>query len=101
MQRSWALVWSVTISGRTPRFTSSGTISAALPHSAIEMARPSAVYFFDARQGVIQRGRLLIHVAGTQTEIDAALLTFDVQRAGAGQRRGQRLRAAHAAQTGG
>ena len=62
---------------------------------------PFGGVFFDARQGVIQRGGLLIHVAGTQTEIDAALLTFDIQRAGAGQRRGQRLRAAHAAQTGG
>jgi len=57
--------------------------------------------FLDTRQGVIQRSGLFIHVAGTQTEIDAALLTFDVQRAGARQRRGQRLRATHAAQTGG
>ena len=57
--------------------------------------------FFDARQGVIQRSGLFIHVAGTQTEIDAALLAFNVQRAGACQRRSQRLCAAHAAQTGG
>ena len=79
---------------RTPRFSS--VISAALPHSAID-GRPSAVSS-DARQGVSSEVAT-IHVAGTQTEIDG-LLTSDV-RSGAGQRRGQRLRAAHAAQTGG
>ena len=57
--------------------------------------------FLDTRQGVIQRSGLFVHVAGAQTEIDAALLAFNIQRAGAGQRRGQRLRAAHAAQPGG
>ncbi len=57
--------------------------------------------FFDARQRVVQVVGLLVDVAGAQAEIDAALLAFDVQRAGAGQRRGQRLRAAHAAQAGG
>jgi urocanate hydratase len=35
----------------------------------------------------------IVHIAGAQTEIDAALLAFNVQRAGPGQRRGQRLRA--------
>ncbi len=57
--------------------------------------------FLDAGQRVIQRGGLLVNVAGTQTEIDPALLTFDIQRAGACQRRRQRLCAAHTAQTGG
>ncbi|MCY1397970.1 hypothetical protein D9M71_129940 [compost metagenome] len=55
----------------------------------------------DARQGVIQVGGLLVDVAGLQAEVDAALLAFDVQRAGAGQGRGQRLGAAHATEAGG
>lgn len=57
--------------------------------------------FLDPRQRVVQRGGLLVNVAGTQTKIDPALLTFDIQRAGACQRRRQRLCAAHTAQTGG
>ena len=56
---------------------------------------------FDARQRVIEILGLFIDVTGTQTEINAALLAFNVQRARAGQRGGQRLRAAHPAQTGG
>ncbi len=44
---------------------------------------------------------MLVDVAGFQAEIDAHLLTLDVQRARTGQGRGQRLRATHAAQAGG
>lgn len=44
--------------------------------------------FVDTRQRVIQRCGLLIHIAGTQTEIDTALLTFNVKRTRARQRRG-------------
>ncbi len=54
----------------------------------------------DARQRVVQIGRLLVDVARLQAEVDAALLAFDIQRARARERRGQRLRAAHAAQAG-
>ena len=54
--------------------------------------------FFDAGQRVVEVGGLFVDVAGAQAHVDAALLAFDVERAGAGQRRGQRLRAAHAAQ---
>ncbi|MND28034.1 hypothetical protein D3C80_185100 [compost metagenome] len=57
--------------------------------------------FLDAGQGIIQRRRLLVNVAGTQAEIDTALLALNVQRAGARQGRGQRLRTAHSAQAGG
>ena len=60
-----------------------------------------ASVFVDTRQRIVKRCRLLVHVTGTQTEIDAALLAFNVQRAGACQRRSQRLRTAHATQTGG
>jgi hypothetical protein len=45
-------------------------------------------------------GRLFVQVARLQPEIDAALLAFDHQAAGAGEGRRQRLRAAHAAQAG-
>lgn len=55
--------------------------------------------FFDARQRIVQIGCLLIDVAGAQTEINAALLALNVERARAGKRGGQRLRAAHAAET--
>jgi len=44
---------------------------------------------------------LLIDIAAVETEIDADLLAFDVQRAGASQGRGQRLGATHAAEAGG
>ena len=56
---------------------------------------------FDARQRVIEVVGLFIDIAGTQTEIDAALLALNVQGARTRQRRGQRLRAAHATQSGG
>src|SRR3546814_19763838 len=45
--------------------------------------------------------RSFVNVAGTQAHIDAFLLAFDVEAAGAGQARGQRLGAAHAAEPGG
>ncbi|RMU34474.1 hypothetical protein ALP30_01526 [Pseudomonas syringae pv. primulae] len=54
--------------------------------------------FGDACQCVVQIRRLFVDIAGLDAEIDAALLAFDVQRAGPGQCRGQRLCATHAAQ---
>src|SRR5471032_2384033 len=57
--------------------------------------------FFDAGQRVVEVFGLLVDVAAVQTEIDAHLLAFDVQRASASQGRGQRLSAAHAAEAGG
>ena len=50
-------------------------------------------------QGLVDVFGLLVHIAGSQTEVDAALLAFNVQRAGTGQRGGQRLCPAHATQT--
>ncbi len=55
----------------------------------------------DQRQRVVDVAGLLVHVARAQAEVDAALLALDVERAGTGQRGGQRLRAAHATQAGG
>jgi len=51
------------------------------------------------RQCIVNVVRLLIDVARAQAEIDTALPTLDVQRAGTGQTRRQRLRAPHAAQS--
>src|SRR5471030_3009778 len=56
--------------------------------------------FGDAGQRVVEVGGLFIDITAVQTEIDADLLAFDVQRASAGQGRGQRLSAAHAAEAG-
>ena len=55
--------------------------------------------FGDAGQRVVEVGGLLVDIAAVQAEIDADLLAFDVQRAGTGQGCGQRLSAAHAAET--
>ena len=41
---------------------------------------------FDARQRVVEVVGLLVDVLRAQAQVDAALLAFDVQRAGAGQR---------------
>ena len=54
----------------------------------------------DARQGVIDVGRLLIDILRAQAEIDARLPAFDGQRTRTGQRCRQRLRAAHPAEAG-
>ncbi|MCY1434669.1 hypothetical protein D9M71_507350 [compost metagenome] len=52
----------------------------------------------DARQRVVQVSGLLVDVTAAQAKIDAALLAFDIQRAGAGQGCGQWLGTAHATQ---
>ena len=44
---------------------------------------------------------LLVEIAGAQAHLDAARLAFDGEHRGARHRRGQRLRAAHAAEAGG
>ena len=56
--------------------------------------------FLDELQRVVDVAGLLVHIPCAQAEVDAALLALDVERAGAGQRGGQGLRAAHAAQAG-
>ena len=59
---------------------------------------PLAHGFADHRQGFVERGGLAVEVAGTQAEIDSALLALHREHAGAGERPGQRLRPAHPAQ---
>ena len=53
---------------------------------------------FDQGQRIVQIARLLVEVARAQAKINARLLAFDDQRAGAREARRQRLRAAHAAE---
>ena len=53
------------------------------------------------RQRVVEVPGLLVEIARAQTEVDACLLAFDGQRYRAGEARGERLRAAHAAEAGG
>ena len=54
----------------------------------------------DERERVVEVARLLVEVARAQAEVEARLLAFDVQRHGTGERGGQRLRTAHAAEAG-
>src|SRR5204863_6849470 len=51
-----------------------------------------------AGERVVEVARLLVEVAGTKAEVDPALLAFDGERHGPGEGRGERLRAAHAAE---
>ena len=98
MSGSWALVWSVTMSGRTPRRDQFREDLGGVAAQGDGDRLAFGGVFGDAGQRVVQVRGLLVDIAGFQAEIDAALLAFDVQRAGARQRRGQRLRAAHAAE---
>ena len=98
---SCAEVWSVTTSGRTPRRTSSGKMSAALP------SRPTDSGFFSAHERSIIASASSSDLAWAsrylvlQPHLDAARLAFHRQHGGARHHRGQRLRAAHAAEAGG
>src|SRR3546814_1444790 len=65
------------------------------------LGRTGAGVLRDASKGVGEVARLLGDVTGAQAHVDAALLALDVEAAGTGETRGQRLRAAHAAEPGG
>ena len=65
-------------------------------HRLAFAARP-----FDHRQRLVQRRGAHVEIAGLQPHLDPAGLAFDREQRCAGHRRGQRLRAAHAAQAGG
>ena len=69
------------MSGRTPRLTSSGKISAALPQrdGSLLLLRYMAGGYGPGRH---QIAGLLIDIAGTQTEVDTRLLAFNIQRTG-------------------
>ena len=55
----------------------------------------------DHGQRLVERGGLLVEIAGAQPHLDARGLAFDRQHRGAREGRGERLRAAHAAEAGG
>src|SRR3546814_3064683 len=55
----------------------------------------------DAGERVVEVGGLFVDVTGLQAHVDALLLAFDVEAAGAGKACGKRLRALHAAEAGG
>ncbi len=57
-----------------------------------------ALGFLDHAERLVERRRLLVDVARLQAEVDARLVAFDRDHRETGHRRGQRLRAAHAAQ---
>lgn len=66
------------------------------PHRArLARGRPAR----DERQRLVERLRLLVEIAGAQPGVDPALVAFDREAGGAGHHRGERLRAAHAAET--
>src|SRR5690606_1042248 len=55
----------------------------------------------DLLQRLVERGRLLVEIAGADAEIDAGLVAFDGEAADAGEDGSQRLRATHAAEPAG
>jgi hypothetical protein len=89
------------VGGGRPRRTSSGSTSAALPSRATDRARAGRRVPPDARDRIVEVARLLVDVARAQAKVDPRLLAFDDERAGAGEGRRERLRAAHAAEAGG
>ena len=101
MTGSCAEVWSVTMSGLTPRRKSSGSTSPALPSSATETALRSLVDLSMIASASSRSFADDVEIAGAQAHIDAGGAAFDRQARGAGHRRRERLRAAHAAEAGG
>ena len=91
----------MTASGRTPRRTSSGSISAALPSTPTESGLRVAARALDHRQRFVQVLCLGVEIAGLEPHLDARRLAFDRQQRCARHGRGERLRAAHAAEPGG
>ncbi len=86
------------MSGRTPRRTSSGRISAALPSRPTDTGLPPRARVAQDRERVVEVRRLPVEVARRKPHLDPARLAFDRQHRRAGHRRGERLRAAHAAE---
>ncbi len=91
----------MTASGRMPRRTISGNTSAALPSRPTEIGFPALCERSTISSASSIERRLGVEVAGLQPELDAARLALDGDHRGAGQGRGERLRAAHAAEAAG
>jgi len=71
-----------------------------LPRSATEIGLPAPLGGLEHGKCFVERLRLCVHVAGFQTLVDAALPAFNRQHVESRHRGRQRLRAAHAAETG-
>ena len=91
----------MTRSNCTPRRASSGNTSPALPSRPTEIPLPSLGRTLHAVHRVVEIVGHLVQVARLQPPLDAVRVDLDVEAGRAGQGRGQRLRAAHAAQAGG
>ncbi len=90
----------MTASGRMPRSSSVCSTSTILPSSATEIGLAFFLRGVEQGERLVHGLRLHVHVAGLQALVDAALAAFDRQHAEARHGGGQRLRAAHAAETG-
>src|SRR3954462_8717489 len=108
---SWADVWSVTRSNRTPRRGAPGDNPAAVAgqlgeplagvaEQADRQADALVGGLADAVDGIVDVGGHLVQVAGLEPAGDGVRVALDVEACGTGERRGQRLGAAHAAQAG-
>jgi len=82
-----------------PRRTISGKTSAALPQSPTDMARRAA-RASSIIQRVVERWRCGVEIANFDPLCDAGGIDLDAQDCGIGHLAGERLRAAHAAETG-
>ena len=91
----------MTRSKRTPRRASSGKTSPAFPSSPTETPRPSAAWRATRSTASSRSACHLVEVARLDPALDPVRVDLHVQAGGTGERRGQRLRAAHPAQAGG
>ncbi len=98
---SWADVWSVTRSKRTPRRCSSAKTSAAFPSRPTETPRPAAAWALHAGDGVVEVVRHLVEVARLEPALDPVRVDLDGEAGGPGEGGRKRLGAAHPAQPGG
>ena len=85
----------------TPRRTSSGQHLGGVAEQAdgLRLAGPGPA--LDHGERLVEGLGLLVDVAGAQAEIDRVRIALDGEAAGAGHDRGERLRAAHAAEAAG
>ena len=98
---SWAEVWSVTMSGVQPRRTSSGSTSAQLATTATDSARRSRLAASHAGERVVEVVGDLVEVAVVEPALRPPGVDLDAQRDAAVAGDGERLGAAHAAETAG
>ncbi len=92
---SWAEVWSVTRSKRSPAAAQAGSISAALPTRAMLTASPRRGGVTRPRERFGRIVRQAVDVADLQSSTGSRLVDFDDDGDAVVHRDGQRLRTAH------